>query len=69
MNFPTISLKAARINMNLTQRDAAAKLGIDRATLQHYESGDTVPNWAMVKKIEELYAISADYLRFTPEYA
>ena len=68
MDFPTISLKAARINRNLTQQDAASKLGIARSTLQNYESGRTVPDWHMIRRIEDLYLISANHLRFTPEY-
>lgn len=64
-----ISLKAARINAQLSQKCAAQQLGISIATLQNYENGRTVPNWDMVKKIESLYRLSADYICFTSNYA
>ena len=57
-----ITLVAARVNRKLTQRYAATELGISRNTLQNYESGKTIPNWGMVKKMETLYGISFDYI-------
>ena len=64
VSYPKISLEAARINCNLTQKEAAKHLGISRYTLQNYESGKTIPNWDVVKKMEALYKISFDYIEF-----
>jgi transcriptional regulator with XRE-family HTH domain len=64
--YPKVSLKAARINRNLTQEEAAAKLGIAVKTLQNYEDGTTIPQWDMVKKIEDVYQFPADFILFLP---
>jgi transcriptional regulator with XRE-family HTH domain len=69
MEFPKISLKAARVNANLSQRDAAAALGVNVSTLQNYETGKTVPDWAMVKKIEDAYRFPADFIIFVKDSA
>lgn len=50
-----ISVKAARVNANMIQREAAEKIGISRVTLQNYESGKTIPTWEMAAKIAEVY--------------
>lgn len=69
MNYPKIQLKAARVNANLTQNEAAKRLNISKATLQNYENGKTVPQWDMVKKIGELYNYPTDYIFFGSDYA
>lgn len=60
--FPKISLAAARVNANLSQDEAAKKIGVSRDTLRNYESGKTVPRWETVRKIEEVYRFPADYI-------
>lgn len=62
--IPRISLKAARVNSGLSQNEAAKRLGISRATLQNYESGNTVPDILMSRKIEEVYGFPADFIFF-----
>lgn len=62
MQMPHISLKAARVNANLSQQEAAKMLGISKATLQNYEAGNTVPDILMSRKIEEAYNFPADYI-------
>ena len=69
MDFPKIQLKAARVNANLSQEEAANLLNISRATLQNYESGKTVPQWDTVKKFEEIYNFPTDYIFFGTDYA
>lgn len=69
MSYPKITLKAARVNADLTQREAAKALKIDVSTLQNYETGKTVPDWEMVKKIESLYSFPADYIIFARQSA
>lgn len=56
-----ISLKAARINRELTQEDAAKALGINPLTLIRYENGTTqkIP-YNMVVKMSELYQVPID---------
>lgn len=67
MEFPRITLDAARVNAGLTQAAAAEKLGITRSTLQNYETGKTVPDWSMVKRIEEVYKFPADFIFFAAQ--
>jgi len=55
-----ITLKAARVNKELTAKEASELLNINVATLRNYEKGVTIPNWNIVKQIENLYGISAD---------
>ena len=62
--YPKISLKAARVNANYSQKKAAKAIGIDVSTLQKYEACVTVPNWATVRKIQEIYNFPIDYIFF-----
>ena len=52
-----ITLKAARINVNLKQDEAAKALGITQDTLSNWENGKTFPTVPQIKKIEDLYGI------------
>lgn len=66
---PRISLKAARVNAGFSQQEAAKMLGVSKATLQNYETGCTVPDILMSRKIEEVYHFPADYIFFGKNYA
>lgn len=65
MEYPRITLKAARVNANLSQKAAAKALGINVSTLQNYEKGQTVPDWDVVKRIEKIYNFPTDFIVFT----
>ena len=69
MIYPSISLKAARVNAEFTQKEASEKLGISQATLQNYENGITFPTMDMVEKISKLYDFPKDYIFFGHRYA
>lgn len=69
MEIPKIQLKAARVNADLSQDEAAKLLNISKATLQNYESGKTIPQWDMVKKIGEVYRFPTDFIFFGADYA
>lgn len=60
----SITLKAARVNKNLTQIEAAKMLGISPDTLRQYEAGNTFPSVPMIAKIEALYAVSYNDIDF-----
>lgn len=62
-----ISLKAARINKKLTQKEAALKLGISEYTLGNYENGKSYPDVPILKRIESLYDVSYNDLIFLPQ--
>lgn len=59
-----ITLKAARVNAGLTQREAAKRLGISRGTLASYEMYRTKPDIEMAKRIASLYGTEVDRLIF-----
>ena len=69
MEIPKIQLKAARVNADLSQDEAAKLLNISKATLQNYESGKTIPQWDMVKRIGEVYRFPTDFIFFGTNYA
>lgn len=62
-----ITLKAARINKNLTQLQAAQKLGISKDTLRNYEQGKSYPDVPLIQKIEKLYGVTYNDLIFLHE--
>lgn len=68
-NFPKISLKAARVNAGMSQKQAASKIGVSVATIQNCETGATVPDWETVGRIQEAYCFPADYIFFKRNYA
>ena len=55
-----IKMKAARVNANLSQQEAAEALGISRSTLQNYEKGKTIPRLSIAEKIANVYGVSVD---------
>lgn len=59
-----LSLRAARVNANLTQREAARKIGIGRATLQNYETGKSWPRGKVISKIAEVYNLPYESIKF-----
>nr|DAL55730.1 MAG TPA_asm: Helix-turn-helix XRE-family like protein [Caudoviricetes sp.] len=65
-----MTLKAARVNKNLTQRVAARLIGISVDTLSNYERGKSFPDIPTLKKIEEVYETPYSDLIFLPvDYA
>ena len=62
-----ITLKAARMNKQLTQRDAAAKIGVTSDTIGNLERGKSFPDAMQIKRIEEVYKVRYDDLIFLPD--
>ena len=52
-----ITLEAARVNANMTQDEAAAKLGVNKQTIVNWEKGRTSPTMAQGRLIESVYGI------------
>lgn len=61
-----ITIKAARVNKNLTQAQAAELLGVSKDSLWNYENGRSFPDVRVVQKMVEVYGISYDNLIFLP---
>lgn len=62
--MPKISLKAARVNANLSQQAAAKRIGVAVSTLRNWEAGKTFPTKPKIDRICEVYGISFDVLFF-----
>ena len=60
-SFPE-TLSALRRERNISQRCAAAELGISQALLSHYENGAREPGLGFVCRACDYYGVSADYL-------
>ncbi len=56
------TLSLLRKERNISQRAAAADLGISQALLSHYEKGIREPGLAFVVRACDYYQVSADYL-------
>lgn len=64
-----ISLKAARVNANVSQKTAAEALGINPATLRGYEDGRYSIKAEALIKLCDLYHISRDRIFLPIHYA
>ena len=62
-----MSLKAARINKNLTQREAALLIGVSVATMANYEKGASFPDVPIIMKIEKVYGLPYSEINFFPQ--
>ena len=59
-----ITLKAARVNIGKTLKEAAAEFGVHYETLSNYETDSTnVPRTFLIK-LEAVYGIPMEYIYF-----
>lgn len=61
-----VTMKAARVNAGLTQKEAGMRLGVSRYTIGSWERGETFPTMKQVKEIEKIYHIPYDQIIFCP---
>ncbi len=59
-----VTMRAARINANLSQIEAAKRLGIGLKTLQNWESGVTSPRVDKMPAICHLYGCTMEDIIF-----
>lgn len=57
-----LTLKKLRVNANLTQKQMAEALSIERSTYAYYETGNTQPNAKTILKLAK--ALNVDYRVF-----
>lgn len=55
-------IAALREKRGLTQEDLAARIGISRASLSHYEKSRREPDYATMTKLADFFHVSLDYL-------
>lgn len=63
-----ISLEAARVNVGLTQAEAAEAIGVSQVTISNWETGKTSPRMSIVPAIAELYKVPMHDLLFAHRY-
>lgn len=61
-----MTLKAARINKKLTQKQAAKLIGVNVSMLSKWETGKAFPSTKRIPKITEAYGVNYDELIFLP---
>ena len=61
-----MSIRAARVNANFSQKEAADFLGVSNKTLGNWENGVTFPPADKIPAICALYGVSYDNLNFLP---
>lgn len=61
-----MTLKAARVNQNLNQVEAAKEIGVSVSTLQNWEKGKCCPSVKYIARITEVYRVTYDDLIFLP---
>lgn len=59
-----ISLKAARVNANLTVIQASKKIGLSPSTLLKYEKNPDLINMKLQKKLSAAYGIPIKFIFF-----
>ncbi|MDY4064512.1 helix-turn-helix transcriptional regulator [Lactobacillus agilis] len=60
--MPKITIKAARVNAGLTQKEAAERLGIAYQTLSSYEKNNKSIRLEVLEKMCSLYGIPMEYI-------
>ena len=61
-----ISLKAARVNAGLSQKEVVNTLNISNKTLTNWENGKSFPNAEKINALCNLYGLSYDNINFLP---
>ncbi len=61
-----LTLKAARVNKGLTQKDAAKLMGVSRNVISNWERQISFPDVLQVKRIEEVYGLQFQEIIFLP---
>ena len=64
--MPRISLEAARVNAQLSQKELANILGVSSSTILNWEKGTSEPTLSQLRKLSELSGIPMDFI-FVPE--
>lgn len=62
-----MTMKAARVNKNLSQAKAADLIGVSRDVISNWERSVTFPDVLQLKKIEDVYGVSYNDLIFLPK--
>lgn len=61
-----ISLKAARVNAGLTQKESSEKFGVSQNLMIRWERDPSTMPAVYVRMIPEVYGLSVDHILFYP---
>lgn len=61
-----ITLAAARVNAGMTQEDVANKLKVGKRTIINWEKGTSIPSFADMNMLSQIYGIPMDNI-FLPK--
>ena len=64
--MPAISLAAARVNANMTQKEVAKALGVSKGTIINWEKGRNSPRYNQMVELCKIYQMPMDYI-FLPD--
>lgn len=68
MNEPIkMTMKAARVNANMTQEEAGKIIGVSKDVISNWERGVTYPDVMELYKIEKAYHVTYNDLIFLPK--
>lgn len=59
------TIKAARVNAGIMQKEAAKMIGISIITLQNYEAYRSKPNIETAQKMAALYGMTVDDIQWS----
>lgn len=60
--MPQITLRAARVNANMTLADVANKMGVAKQTISNWENGKSEPKISQMEELSKLYSLSSDFI-------
>lgn len=67
MEAPKLTLRAARMNLGLTRKEAAKLFGVHHETMANYEANSEKVPRSFFIKIPEIYGIAVDKIYFGKE--
>lgn len=62
----SITLRAARVNKGLTQKEVAAMMQVTTDTIISWEKAETFPNVPQISKLEKIYDVTYAEINFLP---
>ena len=65
--MPKITLKAARVNAELTQDEVAERIGKSKQTIVNWETGKAEIRYRDLLKLSEIYELPVEYIRMPGE--
>ena len=65
--MPKITLKAARVNAELTLDEVAERIGKSKQSIENWENGKTPIKYSDLLKLSEIYEMPVEYIRMPGE--